>query len=138
VTGRRDHTEIVGVLGAASPAHQEQFAAEPTQVRVAKMRPSHQLEILSDSIRSQSSLDHDEFGSNRSISISMFRKLDIDVINVIDIVMLELDRKTSLRNLRESDCAGKPALHSTFPHPALDRREGRVTARLRHFDHAGL
>lgn len=124
MTGHRDQTEILAARGAGSPLHREQFAAERTQVRSAKMRRFHRLEIRSDSIRSQSSRGHDDFGSNRSISLSVFRKLDIHVMKVIDILM-------SVR-----DGGGKPV--SSFPHPALDRREGRATAGPRHFDHAGL
>jgi hypothetical protein len=51
-------------------------------------------------------LDHEESGSNRSISISMFRKIEIDVMNVIDFKMFE------------QDASGKPAQRSTMPRPA--------------------
>ncbi|MGO9025859.1 MAG: hypothetical protein ACLQIQ_16415 [Beijerinckiaceae bacterium] len=51
-------------------------------------------------------LDHDDFGLNPS-----------KIMNVIDSKDLERDMQISLRNLRELDCAGKPA--STFSHPTL-------------------
>jgi hypothetical protein len=52
-------------------------------------------------------LDHDDLGLNQSLSIPMFRWIDIDVMNVIFSKSLALD------------AGGKPG--ATFPHPALER-----------------
>jgi protein ImuA len=81
----------------------EHFPANRSPVRVAKMRQNKDVELLSDSSGSESALDHDGFGSDRSISISMFRqidvsismfrKIDIDVMNVIDSKDGERDRQ---------------------------------------------
>jgi hypothetical protein len=53
----------------------------------------------------KATLDHEDFRLNQSISISMFRLIEIDVMNVID-------SKSLAR-----DAGGKPL--ATFPHPAL-------------------
>jgi hypothetical protein len=39
----------------------------------------------------ENALDHDDFGLNQSILISMFRSIDIDVMNVIGFKSLALD-----------------------------------------------
>ena len=49
-------------------------------------------------------------------------------MNVIATNKLERDRQISLRNLRELDCAGKPAQRSTFSHPAPDLQSAAPAA----------
>jgi len=64
-------------------------------------------------------LDHDEFGSNRS-----------KFMNVIDSKALKRDVHISSSNLHKRDCAGKPV--STYPHPARSPSkplEGSVAVR---------
>ena len=56
----------------------------------------------------QTPIGHDDFGLNQS-----------KIMNVIDSNNLERDMRSSSRNLRELDCAGKAAQRPTFPHSAL-------------------
>jgi hypothetical protein len=55
------------------------------------------------------------------------------IMNVIDSKGLERDRRSSSRNLRKLDCAGKAAQRPTFPHPALGSKVGaKAGSLLRH------
>jgi hypothetical protein len=65
-------------------------------------------------------LDHDDFGLNQSKII------------VIESNKFERDMRMSLRNLRKLICAGKPAQHPTFPHPAPVKTVSALRARSNH------